>query len=129
MREAPVTEAITIRVHRFRRWMPQLVAAVAEIGGIEPATLIGPGRVGWPQTLRAAIVLAAVDVFEKSWSDIGRDLGGRHHGGVQHAYECARKRLETDGEFRQLVPLVLAIARAIMNAETTAADVEPELAL
>jgi len=129
VREATVTEAVTLRVHRFHRWMPQLVAAAAEIGGTDPAILVGPGRAPWAVTLRDAIVVAAVDVFEKNWSAIARDLGGRNHAAIICSYNRGKLRLGTDGEFRQLLPLILAIARAIKGAEPAVVDVEPQFAL
>ena len=106
--------------------MPQLVAAVAQIGGIDLARLIGPGRTGWPVTLRAAIIIAAVDVMKKGWNEIGRALGGRNHASIITAYRTAQRRLVVDGEFRRLVVQVLAIARAIVGTEPAMPRIERE---
>ncbi len=124
-----VTAVVTIRAERFNRWLPQLVAAVAEVGGMDAAQLVAPGRTAWPVTLRAAIVLAAIDVMGKKYADVARALGGRNHGSIINAYDCARRRLDIDAEFRQLATLVLAIARAIAGKEVAAPEVQPELQL
>lgn len=116
MADHAIDGVVTVRVERFRQWVPQLVDAVARIGGIDTATLIAPGRAGLPVTLRAAIVLAAHDVLGKGWSDIGRALH-RTHGGVQRTYARARHRLTGDHEFQQLARRVFLIAHAIAGTE------------
>lgn len=124
-----VTDVVTIRADRFKRWLPQLIAAVAEIGGMDPVELVGPHRAGWSVTLRAAIVLAAIDVMDKQRAEIGRALGGRNHSTIMNAYDHARRRMGDDAEFRQLATLILAIARAIAGTEVAPPEVQPGLRL
>lgn len=119
MADHAVSDIVTLRVERLRRWLPQLVNAVAAIGGLTPAELVAPGRTGWPVRLRAAIAIAAVDVMHKKWAEIGRALGGRNHGSIITAYHHGQKRLQSDPEFRQLTDRVVAIARAIAGEQLT----------
>lgn len=116
MADHAIEGVVTIHVDRFRQWVPQLVDAVARIGGIDTATLIAPGCAGLPVTLRAAIVLAAHDVLGKGWSDIGRALH-RTHGGASRTYVRAQHRLAGDREFQQLMRRVFRIAHAIAGTD------------
>ena len=129
MRESALSDIVTIRIDRFKRWLPRLINAVAEIGGVDPAALVGPGRTGWPVLLRAALTLAAVDVMEKSLAEVGRQLGGRDHTTIICAYKKAQKKMATDAEFRQLAALILAVARTIAGKDTAPPEIEPELPL
>ncbi|MBN8844817.1 MAG: hypothetical protein J0H88_16370 [Sphingomonadales bacterium] len=129
MLAAPLTDVVIIRADRFKHWLPQLVDAVAAIGGITPEQLVAPGKMGWAVRLRAAFTIAAVDVMEKKWAEIARAMGGRNHGSMINAYAYAQRRMETDPEFRQLVNLVLAIARAIVGQQVAPPVIEPELPL
>lgn len=121
-----MTDIVTIRVDRFRRWLPQLVAATAAIGGVEPAALVAPGRTGWNVTLRYAIILAAVDVFGKGWSEIARALGGRNHGAMLHGYRAAQRLATRDAEFQKLALLVRSVAHTIANGAPSRIDTQPE---
>jgi hypothetical protein len=125
MADHAISDAVTIRVDRFRHWLPQLVAATAEIGGMDTTELVAPCRIGWNVKLRAAVILAAVDVFGKSWSEIGRALGGRNHATMIHAYKAAERLAEHDAEFRKLSTLIFAVAREIARRPTLTVEIEP----
>lgn len=129
MADHAIDGIVTIRVDRFRRWLPQLVTATAEIGGIDANELVAPGRIGWKVKLRSAIILAAVDVFGKSWSEIGRALGGRNHGTMIDAYKAATRLAEHVAEFRKLSQLIQSVAREIAHRPALTVEIEPELPL
>jgi hypothetical protein len=129
MADHAISDTVTIRVDRFRRWLPQLVAATAEIGCMDVTELVAPCRIGWNVKLRGAIILAAVDVFGKSWSEIGRALGGRNHATMSHAYKTAERLAQHDAEFRKLSQLILAVAREIARRPAMTVEIEPELPL
>lgn len=114
---APVTGVVTIRVDVFARWLPQLVRATATVGDVSPEALVGPVRTKWIVMLRQALALAARDVMHKPYEDIAKELGGRDHSSIVHAYQRAVRRLRDDGEFRQLATVISAIARTIANRE------------
>lgn len=128
MADHAVSDAVTIRVDRFQRWLPQLVNAVASIGGMTTTELVAPGRVGWNVRLRAAIILAAVDVFGKGPTEIGRALGGRNHGAIIHAYQAAKRLMERDVEFQRIAQLADATAREIAGNAPALVAIEPERA-
>lgn len=129
MAVAPVTETVTIRVERFRRWLPQLIAATAAVGETTPEAMLGPSRRMWLVELRRAYAVAARDVMHKSWPQISRALGRGEHTGTRFSYFVAHEQVKTDPEFRHLVDLVLAIAREIAGRPQPTLDVEPELPL
>lgn len=131
MAVAPVTGPgiVTIRVDRFRLWLPQLVHAIAMVGDVTPEALAGPVRTRILVMLRQACAFAARDGMAKSYAEIGHALGGRDHSTLTHAYQRAQERIRADGEFRQLATVALAIARTIATGELTVAEVEPELPL
>lgn len=116
MADHAIDGVVTIHIDRFRQWVPQLIDAIARIGGVDTTTLLAPGRAGLPATLRAAVILAAYDVLGKGWSDIGRSLR-RSHGGVQRCYARARQRLGHDREFQQLARRAFGIAHVIAGTE------------
>jgi chromosomal replication initiation ATPase DnaA len=125
----PLTDVITLRVDRFKHWLPQLVNAVAQIGDTAPERLIGPSKAPSLVTLRHAFMVAAREEMAKSYPLIGRTLGGRDHSTVQYGYRAARQRCESDPEFRQLVGVVRSVARVIAHRELTVVEMEPELPL
>jgi chromosomal replication initiation ATPase DnaA len=124
-----LNDVIVLRIDRFKHWLPQLVRAVAQIGDTAPEKLVGPSKAPSLVTLRHAFMVAAREEMAKSYPLIGRALGGRDHSTVQYGYRTARKRCESDPEFRQLVGVVRSVARAIAQRELTVTEIEPELAL
>lgn len=120
-------QIVTLRVNRFARWMPQLIAAVAAIGGIEAeAVERGFERERWAGKLRAATVIAAADEMGRSWAGIGRALGDRHYATIISIYRYGQKRMRRDDEFRSLVWQARLAARAIAGRaprDMTASDI------
>lgn len=129
MAVAPVTESVTIRVERFRRHLPQLIAALAALGDTTPEALLGPSRAMWLVELRRAYAIAARDVMQKSWPQIARALGRGEHTGTRHSYVVGREQMTNDPEFCRLAGLALAIAREIAGRPQPDLHIEPELPL
>lgn len=129
MADHAIVDTITIRVRPFQWWLPQLVAAVAEIGGAAPEVLRGPTQTKRIVTLRQLYALAARDVMRKSFQEISRGLGRLDHTTSRQSYLNARERFAEDAEFRQIATVILDIARVITSRPTEPIAVEPELPL
>lgn len=121
--------AITIRVERFRAWLPQLAQAVEIMGEVEPGAMSDARSDRTITRLRQAYVLAARDVFAKPFGQIARAIGRCDHTGARYSYRNAQRRINDDPEFRQFANVVHAIARAIAAQPAPSVEVEPELAL
>lgn len=124
-----LSDVITLRVDRFKWWLPQLLQAVAQIGDVTPEALAGPSRSGPFVTLRQAFAVAAREEMGKSFPQISRAMGRCDHTTALQAHRFGLKRCERDAEFRQLVGVVRGVARTIARGELAIAEIEPELAL
>lgn len=129
MADHAISDTITIRVRPFQWWLPQIVRAVAAVGGIAPEVLMGPTQAKRIVTLRQIYALAARDVAQKSFQEISRGLGRRDHTSCRLSYLNARERFAEDAEFRQIATVVLDIARMITARPAEAIAIEPELPL
>lgn len=124
-----IVETVTIRVDRFKPWLPQLVNATAAVGGVAPEALVGPSRCKPLVRLRQAYALAARDVLEKSFPQIARAMGRADHTSLWHSYENGREHFAKDPEFNQLASVLLGIAREISRSPIVTIEIEPELPL
>lgn len=124
-----MSNIVSIRIDRFNRHLPQLVSAIATVGDVSLQALASRSQDNWLVALRQAIAIAAHDVLGKSYHDIACELGERDRKTLWLASNRARSRCDTDSEFRQLVDVTRAIARAIAGRDLSGPDVEPELPL
>lgn len=124
-----MSNIVTIRIDRFNRHLPQLVSAIATVGDVTLQALASRSQDKWLVALRQAIAIAAHEVLDKAYNEIARELGRRDSKTVWFACSRARSRCDTDSEFRQLVDVTRAIARAIAGREPPGPDIEPELPL
>lgn len=84
----------------FRPRVATIIAFVAEQMGLRKVDIVGLRRTRSLVRARAAITWIARTVAGRSWKEIGRMMGGRHHTTIMNHMQVAERLCERDPAFR-----------------------------